>query len=101
MSFLTTSDFVNKWELSKGMYSTTKLTEYIERYESTYLRNLFGVDLYNEFVSDLDANVPKSPNFKLVFDPLYVDENLYYMIESRGILDMLKGFIYFVKSCLG
>jgi hypothetical protein len=77
------------------MYSTAKLTEYINRYEPQYLRQLFGVELYNEFVSDLNANVPKSPNFKLVFDPLYVDENLYYMIESRGILDMLKGFIYF------
>ncbi len=95
MALLTTSDFINKWELSTGMYSTNKLTEYIERYEQQYLRQLFGVDLYNAFVSDLDSNIPQSPNFKLVFDPLYVDENLYFMIESRGILDMLKGFIYF------
>jgi hypothetical protein len=95
MALLTTSDFINKWELSQGMYSTNKLGEYIERYEQQYLRQLFGVDLYNAFVSDLDSNIPKSPNFKLVFDPLYVDENLYFMIESRGILDMLKGFIYF------
>ncbi len=98
MTLLTTSDFINKWELSTGMYSTNKLTEYIERYEQQYLRQLFGVDLYNAFVSDLDSNIPQSPNFKLVFDPLYVDENLYYMIESRGILDMLKGFIYFEYS---
>ena len=98
MALLTTSDFKDKWELSTGMYATNKLTEYIERYEQDYLRKLLGVDLYNDFVSDLVANVPQSPNFKLVFDPLYVDENLYYMIESRGILDMLKGFIYFEYS---
>jgi hypothetical protein len=95
MPLITTQDFINKWELSTGMYSTTKLSEYIDRYEPQYLRQLFGVDLYNAFISDLENNVPRSPNFKLVFDPLYVDENLYYMIESRGILDMLKGFIYF------
>ena len=73
MALITTSDFINKWELSTGMYSTNKLTEYIERYEQQYLRQLFGVDLYNAFVSDLDSNIPQSPNFKLVFDPLYVD----------------------------
>ena len=95
MSLITTQDFINKWELSTGMYSTAKLSEYIDRYEPQYLRQLFGVDLYNAFISDLENNVPRSPNFKLVFDELYVDENLYYMIESRGILDMLKGFIYF------
>jgi hypothetical protein len=95
MALITTSDFINKWELSTGMYSTAKLTEYISRYEPQYLRQLFGVDLYNSFVSDLSANIPQSPNFKLVFDPLYVDENLAFMIESRGVLDMLKGFIYF------
>lgn len=95
MSLITTSDFINKWELSTGMYSTTKLTEYISRYEPQYLRQLFGVKLYNSFVSDLNANIPQSPNFKLVFDPLYIDENLAFMIESRGVLDMLKGFIYF------
>lgn len=95
MPLITTQDFINKWELSTGMYSTAKLSEYIDRYEPQYLRQLFGVDLYNAFISDLENNVPRSPNFKLVFDPLYVDENLYYMIESRGILDMLKGFIYF------
>ena len=95
MALITTSDFIDKWELSKGMYSTSKLTEYINRYEPQYLRQMFGVELYNAFILDLNSNIPQSPNFKLVFDPLYVDENLYYMIESRGILDMLKGFIYF------
>lgn len=95
MALITTSDFIDKWELSTGMYSTNKLTEYINRYQQQYLRQLFGVELYDSFMADLSSDIPQSPNFKLVFDPLYVDENLYYMIESRGILDMLKGFIYF------
>ena len=68
MPLITTQDFINKWELSTGMYSTAKLSEYIDRYEPQYLRQLFGVDLYNAFISDLENNVPRSPNFKLVFD---------------------------------
>ena len=78
------------------MYDEAHLIDYIERYEATYLRNLFGVDMYNEFIGDLDANnVPLSPNFLKLYLPFAEDVTLYTQLESRGLLDMLKGFIYF------
>lgn len=95
--FLTPTDFLTgKYEISYGMYDEAKLIAFIERYEPTYLRNLFGVEMYNEFLGDLDANnVPLSPNFRKLYDPFAEDVTLYTQLESRGVLDMLKGFIYF------
>jgi hypothetical protein len=100
------SDFTGKYQLSTGMYDQAKLQDYINRYEPRYLKELFGIDLYNEFNSDLLNNVPQSPNFLVVFNPLSEDlgysfyhfNGLYEgvnQIDSEGIKEMLKGFIYF------
>lgn len=98
--FLAPSDFKDKYELHTGMYDSGKLQTYIDKYEARYLTQLLGVDLYNQFISDIDSllKVPKSPNFRKIFYPLYEDVNMFHMIESDGILEMLKGFIYFEYS---
>ena len=103
---LAPSDFTGKYQLSTGMYDTAKLQDYINRYEQRYLKELFGVALYNDFNADLLNNVPQSPNFLILFNPLSEDMgyNFYYFngiyegvnqIDSEGIKEMLKGFIYF------
>jgi len=100
------SDYVGKYSLSKGIYDNSKLQEYIDRYEPRYLKQLLGVELYNEFVSDLSSNVPQSPNFIKIFNPLSEDVGSYIygwnthhlinsILDSEGIKEMLKGFIYF------
>jgi hypothetical protein len=97
--FLTPTDFTGKYELHTGMYDTAKLQSYIDKYEVRYLRELLGVTLYNEFVSDLTIQyVPKSPNFLQLYNPFAEDVNMYQMLESDGMLEMLKGFIYFEYS---
>ena len=99
-------DFTGKYELHTGMYDQAKLLEYIQIYEEQYLIDLFGATLYDDFINDLDNNnYPESPNFQKVFDPFHLDNtsngfltsyNTYNsVIISKGILDMLKGFIYF------
>jgi hypothetical protein len=88
------------------MYDQAKLQDYINRYEPRYLKELFGITFYNEFKSDLLNNVPQSPNFLVLFNPLSEDigYNFYYFngiyegvnqLDSEGIKEMLKGFIYF------
>lgn len=99
-------DFTGKYELHTGMYDQTKLLEYIQIYEEQYLIDLFGATLYDEFINDLDNNnYPESPNFKKVFDPFHIDNqsssfftsyNTHNnVIVSKGIIEMLKGFVYF------
>jgi hypothetical protein len=103
---LSIQDFTGKYQVSTGMYDQAKLQDYINRYEPRYLKQLFGVSLYNDFQSDLLNNVPQSPNFLTLFNPLSEDMgyNFYYFngvyegvnqIDSEGIKEMLKGFIYF------
>jgi hypothetical protein len=103
---LSPSDFAGKYELHTGMYVQSKLINYIDIYEPMYLKQLFGVDFYNQFAGDLLNNIPQSPNFLTVFNPLSQDlGNSFYtnngfsyvnsMILSEGIKEMLKGFIYF------
>lgn len=97
MAFLNPSDFTGKYELHTGMYDVNKLQAYINKYEGRYLRQLFGVDMYNSFMSDIDpqTNEPQSPNFIYIFNPFAEDVTLYSMLDSDGILEMLKGFIFF------
>lgn len=89
-------DFTGKFELHTGIYDQSKLQAYIDKYEPKYLRELFGVTLYNSFVSDLTIqNVPKSPNFLFFYNAFAEDVYLYRMLVSEGLKDMLCGFIYF------
>jgi len=92
--FLDTEDFINKFELSTGMFTMNKLIAYIERYEKEYLVSLLGVDLYNEFMTDLNMGLPQSPNFDALYNAINEDWN-HTIITSRGIIDMLTGFVYF------
>lgn len=104
---LSIQDFTGKYQVSTGMYDQAKLQDYINRYEPRYLKELFGISMYNDFISDLDLNnIPQSPNFLVLFNALSEDigYNFYYFngtyeginqIDSEGIKEMLKGFIYF------
>ena len=106
MSIITSTDFVNKFELSTGMYSTAKIDDYIARYQERYLVHLLGANLYLEFIADLDTNQePRSPNFRQIFDPFNEDVSgfsagyfypyrLNQILESDGIKQMLLGFTY-------
>lgn len=97
--FVTVQDFVGKYQLSTGMYDVAKLQEYIDKYEKQYLIELFGAELYDEFMSDLDvSNVPQSPNFIEIFNPFHKNIAFGQLIMSDGIIEMLKGFIYYEYS---
>jgi hypothetical protein len=102
-------DYIGKFALSNGMFSTNKLQIYIDRYEQRYLRELLGVELYNQFESDLIGGLPQSPNFIKIFEALAEDVGSYFytynryyqineIIDSAGMYDMLQGFVYFEYS---
>lgn len=95
--FLTTSDFIGKYKVAKDSYSKEELEYYIDEYEKHYLQELMGFDLYDAFISDLnddDSPKPQSNRFRKIFEKLQ-DESDCNSYKSDGILEMLKGFVYY------
>lgn len=95
---VTINDFTagGKYELHTGAYDVARLQDYIDKYEKRYLTELLGVDLYNEFQADLTlgGGTPTEQRFIDIFEPLSVDYN-WTIIYSEGLIEMLKGFIYY------
>lgn len=87
------TDFKGKYTIAKNTY--TDIDSYITRYEEGYLKTLLGSVLYGLFKVSIDVNgVPTDPIYKFIYDPFSIDEN-HCQHESRGIKDMLIGYIYF------
>jgi hypothetical protein len=95
---VTINDFMvgGKYELHTGNYDTDRLQDYIDKYEKRYLTELLGATLFEEFEADLvlGGGLPTEPRFEVIFEPLSVDYN-WTIIYSEGMIEMLKGFIYY------
>lgn len=108
MSFLQSSDFTGKVNQTVNKFTDPKIQEYIDRYEPRYLRDLLGVDMYNEFVADLTpaappiivTSVPVSAKFLEIFNAFQIDEGPSTGVQhiSEGMVTMLKFFIMFEYS---
>jgi hypothetical protein len=93
--FVTISDFTGKFAVSTGMYANTNIQSYIDRYEDIYLTELFGISLYDLFIADLDVNdLPQATKYEKIFEA-FKEEIGFQLIISKGMKDMLVGFIYF------
>lgn len=93
---ITYSDFgKGKFELHHGMYEQAKIQAYIDKYERQYLVKLLGVELFNEFVADLVAGVPQSAKYLKIYNPFEYDNVDCYIHISEGMIDMIKGFVYY------
>ena len=96
--FLTTDDFVGKYKLAKDCYSKDLLEKYIEKYEKFYLQDLLGCDLYDAFITDLNTDTPPAPQtsrFIDLYEEKCTDDVCGVMYRSEGILEMLKGYVYY------
>lgn len=90
---ITTEDFVNKFEIHTNGYNLAKLTSYIDRYSESYLIDLFGVELYALFIDGYEDEAI----YQFLYEPFnyQLDECFNNKIlKSRGVFDMLLGFIY-------
>jgi len=95
MSILLNTDFTGKYHIALTKFNDDDLDTYIEKYEKKYLTRLLGVDLYNLFMDELDLNnPPTTPIYKAIFDAFSLDDGC-DIVESNGMKEMLKGFIYF------
>ena len=98
-TFVNTSDFSGVKNISQNSFTKKDLDLYITEFEVEYLQNLLGCELYDLFIADLDPdNLPQSQRFIDIFYPFCIDEAnsffCHYQLKSKGIVEMLKCFIY-------
>lgn len=92
--YLEPEDFKGYYNISLNTFDSVELQTYIDRLEPIILETLLGVELYALFVADLDANVvPQSQIYLDIYNKFSFDNN--GIIRSNGMLEMMKGFIYY------
>ena len=101
MSFLQPSDFTGIIAVSSNKFTDDGIQDYIDKWESKYLQDLLGVDLYNEFIADLDtapnitpASIPTDAKFTVIFNSFALDDGS-CIRRSEGMKQMLRYLIYF------
>ena len=101
MSFLQPSDFTGVKAVSTNEFTEDPVQAYIDKWEPLYLKELLGVDLYDEFIADLDTapnitptSVPTDPKFTVIFNAFSFDDGSSIRI-SDGMKEMLRLMIYF------
>jgi hypothetical protein len=95
MALITVDDFVNKFELTLTDFNSASLTEYIERYETVTLVELFGKELYDLWAIGIAAT---DPIYEFLRDPFIVQLESGKILNSRGVNDTLLGVVYFYWS---
>lgn len=115
MSILVPSDFIGKVAITQNDIDTVKLQVYIDELEVQYLDDLLGCELSTLLIADLALPItgePTAQRFKDIFNKFCIDisgfvfsspwhhEFFEFFVEhrqnrSRGIKEMLKGFIYY------
>lgn len=108
--FITTADFVEDYQISLDDFREDRLTKYISVWESKYLQDLLGVELYDLFVASIVASLPTGI-YLTIYNALAFDDThggVYTggilsggmeisnkIVRSEGIKEMLKGFIFY------
>lgn len=87
------TDFTGRYAIPQNSLVNNDVDLYIAKYEEEYLVDLLGVDLYDAFVTDFGLP-SQSERFVYIEEPFkYDDEDC--IVRSEGMLEMLKGFLYF------
>lgn len=85
--------------LQSNCYGYSKLQAYMDRYEEHYLKLLLGSELYPLFINDLLNGVPQDTEYLELFNPFCETVSNCHCnneeIISKGIKDMITGFVYY------
>ena len=82
-----------KYVINDNDITRQDLKEYINDYERKFIYQLLGIELGDLFIADLnqDAKIPTTPRFSKIFSPLYFKSSCNRIINSKGMIDVLKG----------
>ena len=86
----TESDYIGSYEISKNEFTTDKINESIANVEESMLFKLLGVELKVLYLAN-----PTNPLYTKIRDPFVHQEDCGIFLESTGIKEMMKGFVYF------
>lgn len=95
MSLTKPSDYKGSVRISQNGLDKSILQDYLTEKESEYLRELLGCELYDLYVADSVDGVPQNTPYTTIFNPLCLPSGDCKQGRSRGIKDMLIGFMYF------
>ncbi len=71
------SDFKGQYGIPDaiGVYTSTNVQSFIDKYEKQYLDQLLGLDLSNKIIAYLAANrLPDNPDYNFIIDPFQFQE---------------------------
>ena len=89
---VTVASFINKFETTQNEFDTAKLTDYIARYETITLIELFGKELYDLYVIGIGAS---DPVYTFLRDAFTVQLDCGTILDSNGVDDLVTGIVYF------
>lgn len=93
--FIDADDLTGRYAIAQDSASLVEIELIIDKYEHKYLRQLLGVTLFELFKANYEAGSGTPTGiFAEIWEPFQVDEGR-SVIESEGMLEMLKGFIFF------
>jgi hypothetical protein len=98
MSIVQLTDFnTGKYKLAVNRFTTADVTTFIEQREREYLIRLLGAELYALFIADLTGtpSEPQGARFVAIFDANAWDYDTNEPLISDGIVEMLKGIIFY------
>lgn len=89
------SDFEDgRYGIALNNFEEADLEKYIENYEELFLIDLLGKALFDLFKDDLTNQIPVTPIYLSIYDPIIYDDEP-KVITSLGMKKMILGVIYF------
>jgi hypothetical protein len=93
MSILATADFTAQFAITKTFDNPTKIQEYIDKVEVQFLNELFGVDLYADYLTGIAETTP-DPIWTKLRDPFTFQSNCGKIYVSEGLRTLLLCITY-------
>jgi len=91
-SITTPADFNGQYSINRNKHNTNDIIACIDSVEELVLLELFGVD-FKTIVLDGVANT--DPIYEFLFEPFNYQDSCDRIWVSKGIKEMLLGFVYF------
>lgn len=92
MAITNPTDYTGRYAITKNKYNLLTIQQFIDLNENSILNNLFGVELFELYETGIIAT---DPIYTKLQDPFFYQTDCGKVIESKGVKDMLLGFIYF------